>query len=237
MENVTLTVRVGATLDTLQPIQINDDANPARILTDNFDGWVMVRVRNHPNTPYSDYFTNNNDLFCIQISGRFLQPFILDDLAFGNQFEQPLRLPWCSSALIKFAQWYDPGLSTNINVPRPYAFSPLIITMNQIRINTDPEWTSQIVEDVTMLSKDIKTRDDRRAFFKSPENRKAFRVASDQVWHMQFSNPYLDFTSGKIKLPGFEVDALKYWDGQPLRFYTQTSDQVLFIIELDLKRL
>ena len=243
MKDLTLTVRVGTSLDAMEPVTVNDDANPVRILTDSFDGWILPRVLDHPGAPSSHYFAGNDDRFCIQISGRFLQQCTVDDLEFGNEFEQPLQLPWGASVLIKFAKWYDPGLSTNVNVARPYAFSPLILTMNKIRIESKEgpvEWASpngQIIEeDVTVLSKDIKTPDDRRVFFKSPQGRKAVDITSDQVWHMQFSNPFLNFNSGKIKIPGMEVDVLKYWDGQPLRFYARTPTQTLFIVEFDLRR-
>ena len=238
-----LTIRVGATLDSLQPIQVNDDANPARIQTSSFDGWITVRIRDHPGAPSSNYFNNNDDLFCIQISGRFLQPCTADEIEFGNQFEQPLQLPWGSSILIKFAEWYDPGLSTNLYSPKPYAFSPLIVTMNQIHVESTKgavQWASPdgqtVNENITVLSGSLKTPEDRREFFKSSHNRKVVNVTSDQVWHMQFSNPYLNFNNCTIKIPGFEVDMLKYWDGQPLRFYARTSTQVLFIIEIDLKQ-
>ncbi|KAI8137850.1 hypothetical protein BJV82DRAFT_633478 [Fennellomyces sp. T-0311] len=243
MKNLTLTVRVGASLDTMQPVMVNDDANPVRILTDSFDGWIMPRVRDHLGAPSSNYFDGSDDMFCIQVSGRFLQPCTVYDLEFGNEFEQPLQLPWGTSVLIKFAQWYDPGLSTNVNAPKPYAFSPLIVTMNRLHVESSkgpvlwPSPNGEIIdEDITILSKEVKTLNERRAFFKRAQSRKAVNVTADQVWHMQFSNPFLNFSSGKIKIPAMEVDVLKYWEGQPLRFFARTPTQILFIVEFDLRR-
>ncbi|KAI9499467.1 hypothetical protein BDB00DRAFT_782980 [Zychaea mexicana] len=234
MSNLDLTVRIGASLDTLKPITINDDAHPGRIQTDKFDGYITARIRDYPDAPHSKYFDdeNNTDLFCIQICGRFLleQPCITaDDIQFGNQFERPLQLPFGSSLLLKFAQWWDPGLQANLKDPKPYAFSPLIITMNQIQ---------SVQENITALSMDLKTPEDRRAFFKYPQNRKAVDVGPNQVWNMQFSNPYIDFNKCTVKVPGFEMDVLKYWDGQPLRYYAKisTTEEVIFIIEFDLRR-
>ncbi|KAI9275442.1 hypothetical protein BDA99DRAFT_601077 [Phascolomyces articulosus] len=250
--NLSLTVRVGGSLDSLVPIQVNDDAHPGRIQTDKFDGYITVRIRDHPTLP-SHYFDNNNDLFCIQISGRFLLPHCtINDIQFGNQFERPLHLPMGSSLLLKFATFWDPGLEADLYTPQPYAFSPLIITMNQIKVeeqeNNDPKkdkenfWSSPqgepIQEDITTLSMDLKTPEDRRAFYKYPQNRKAVDLTPNQIWHMQFSNPYINFNKCTIRVPGFEMDVLKYWDGQPLRYYCKTlSDEVLFIIEFDLRRL
>lgn len=37
-------------------------------------------------------------------------------------------------------------------------------------------------------------------------------------------------------MPGFEVDVLKYWDGQPLRYFAKTRDDstVYFVVEFEL---
>lgn len=38
------------------------------------------------------------------ISGRFLVPQSADDILFGNTFDRPLKLPWGTSAILKFMQ-------------------------------------------------------------------------------------------------------------------------------------
>ena len=40
------------------------------------------------------------DLF----QGRFLVPTSADDILFGNTFDRPLKLPWGTSAILKFMQ-------------------------------------------------------------------------------------------------------------------------------------
>ncbi len=39
------------------------------------------------------------------ISGRFLVPQSGDDILFGNTFDRPLKLPWGTSAILKFMQY------------------------------------------------------------------------------------------------------------------------------------
>lgn len=196
-----LTVRVGSSIDTLKPISVNDDAHPTRIQTDAFDGFVAVRVRNHP-AKSSAYFKHSDDTFCIQVVGRFLKPCTADDIVYGNQFERPLRLPTGSSIAIKFAQWFDPGLESDLYAPKPRAFSPLIVTMNKLKVQQLPsdqavQWPSShgepVDEDVTALSMDLKRPKDRRSFFSVAQNRKTVDISEYQVWSMEFSNPYLDF--------------------------------------------
>jgi hypothetical protein len=36
------------------------------------------------------------------VIGRFLKPYSADDILFGNTFDKPLKLPWGSSAALKF---------------------------------------------------------------------------------------------------------------------------------------
>lgn len=38
------------------------------------------------------------------LKGRFLVPISADDILFGNTFDKPLKLPWGTSAILKFMQ-------------------------------------------------------------------------------------------------------------------------------------
>jgi hypothetical protein len=40
----------------------------------------------------------------MRLTGRFLRPICADDVLFGNTFDRPLKLPWGSSAALKFMQ-------------------------------------------------------------------------------------------------------------------------------------
>ncbi|KAF8985559.1 hypothetical protein BGZ46_003565 [Entomortierella lignicola] len=150
-----LRVSAGPSADPkdLKVITVNDDANPMLIESDEFIGQIVVRLRNLDKAfgyaegqkadglktmPDSPWFTapgGDNNLSSVQISGRFKREWKGSDIVFGNQFEKPLRLPPFSSIALKFIQFIDPGLEADIYGDRPWAFSPLIATMNTVNVS------------------------------------------------------------------------------------------------------
>ena len=49
----------------------------------------------------------------------------------------------------------------------------------------------------------------------------------DKTYGMDLYNPYIDFTNLALRLPGFHLPIVRYWDGQGLR-YVADSPQHLF---------
>jgi hypothetical protein len=256
MSQYDLTVRVGSSLDTLQVIDINNDANPYLIDSNTFKGAIIVRVKGR-GSHASAYFEDCQDSFCITVSGQFKHAnSTADTIVFGNQFDAPLRLPTGTSIAVKFAKWFDPGLEADLFSERPFAFSPLVVTMNRLCVSTQQPKLSfaPIKEDVTLIHPDITTEKERRTFFTVPKNRVQMAITPDQVWSMDFCNPYLDFEKVNksllfllfiylfiikqctVRIPGFEVNILRYWDGQPARFIAKSKDDgaVFFIVEFNL---
>ncbi|KAH7101492.1 DUF1769-domain-containing protein [Auriculariales sp. MPI-PUGE-AT-0066] len=70
-----------------------------------------------------------NVTWSVQIQGRFTDPVSADDVLFGNTFERPLKLPWGSSAALKFMNFIDPTLEHDLGGAKPWALSPLVSTM------------------------------------------------------------------------------------------------------------
>ncbi|KAF9432129.1 hypothetical protein BGZ76_011231 [Entomortierella beljakovae] len=148
-----LRVSAGPSADDLKPVNVNDDANPMFIESKEFVGQLVVRIRGLDKAfgyaeaqeedglktfPDSAWFTRpggNNNLSSVQISGRFKNEWEGSEVVFGNQFEKPLRLPPFSSIALKFIQFIDPGLKADIYCDRPWAFSPLIATMNTVNVS------------------------------------------------------------------------------------------------------
>ncbi|KAG0342656.1 hypothetical protein BG000_002863 [Podila horticola] len=274
----------------LKPIAPNDDAHPLWIDSDEFVGQVVVRIKGLDKTfgykegtqqdnikamPDSPWFHKpgaDSHLSSIQILGRFKKAWAGDQIVFGNQFEQPLRLPPFSSIALKFVQFIDPGLQADIYGDKPWAFSPLIATMNTVNISewkADsaahtiereqnhnrgelPPWPSSegdhIPEDTSLLlkskentgttAKDLgkevldiaptasvsMTTAKRRSYFSKVANLEKFTYEPDHVYGFDFFNPYLDFASFTLKVPGFSVDITRYWDGQPLTYIIKSKD-------------
>ncbi|KAF9393620.1 hypothetical protein CPC16_001545 [Podila verticillata] len=293
-----LRVSVGPSAEPkdLKPIAPNDDAHPLWIESDEFVGQVVVRIKGlnktfgyeegtkqdnikpMPDSPWFNKPGADSNLSSVQIQGRFKRAWTGDQIVFGNQFEQPLRLPPFSSIALKFVQFIDPGLQADIYGDKPWAFSPLIATMNTVNVsewkadsaahNSEgeqihnrgdlPPWPSSegdhIPEDTSLLSKakentGTSAKDNgnealdlastapvsmstskRRSYFSKVANLEKHVYEPDQVYGFDFFNPYLDFSSITLKIPGFSVDITRYWDGQPLTYIIKAKDNsVVFL--------
>ncbi|KAH8556377.1 hypothetical protein BGW37DRAFT_448052 [Umbelopsis sp. PMI_123] len=244
--NARLQVRAGTSIETLQKIVINDDANPFELNSDAFNGRGVVRVRDYTGVnkaaaQSSQYFDAYSDMFSIQVQGRFLIPATADDIVFGNAFDTPLRLPPGSSIALRFAKWFDPAIELDLYADKPKAFSPLVVTMNTLKVqvspNTLPPWPSssgeRIDEDPSIFNIEAGQR---RKVLCDSGKRKNFKIKPDMVFTMDFYNGYLNFDKCAIQIPGFEIQVLKYWDGQPLRYIAKMRDDsaTFFIIEFTL---
>ncbi|KAK3843461.1 MAG: hypothetical protein J3R72DRAFT_440888 [Linnemannia gamsii] len=149
-----LRVSAGPSADPkdLKVLPVNDDANPTTIESDEFIGQIVVRIKGldkafgykegqeqdslglFPESPWFSLPGGDSNLSSVQISGRFKREWPGEQVVFGNQFEKPLRLPPLSSIALKFIQFIDPGLKADIYCDRPWAFSPLIATMNTVNV-------------------------------------------------------------------------------------------------------
>jgi len=95
--------------------------------------------------------------------------------------------------------------------------------MNAIRLTIDnspslPPWSSpngeHITESIPLLDQPLSSPSARRSYFSNKENREQLKITEDQVWDLDFFNAYIDFDKFAVKLPGFEIGVMKYWDGQ-----------------------
>lgn len=126
-----LRVLAGPNANDLTPIShLVNTYQTHRILSDRFDGEVCVHVKGFVgedgqplDSPYfsggKDKATNGNDkgkgkgerkgvTWSIQVKGRFPKEISSDDVLFGNTFDRPLKLPWGSSAALKFMKFVFP---------------------------------------------------------------------------------------------------------------------------------
>ena len=71
-----------------------------------------------------------------------------------------------------------------------------------------------ITESIPLLDQLPSSPSARRSYFSNKENREQLKITEDQVWDLDFFNAYVDFDKFAVKLPGFEIGVMKYWDGQ-----------------------
>ncbi|KAI1079004.1 DUF1769-domain-containing protein [Whalleya microplaca] len=153
------------------------------------------------------------------------------DLQFGNDFDHPIRdrlPPGFSYAMSIVKWWIDPGLDGDAYADRPYLYGPALSSFNAIHVGPgehDPEKGGLYFEE----GGDEGGLEDRRTIG-APDTAKqrmkwALSADSKDKWVFQygktycvdFFNPYLDFNEFSLRLPGFTLPIIKYWDGQSLR--------------------
>ncbi|KAJ2911526.1 hypothetical protein MD484_g8890, partial [Candolleomyces efflorescens] len=226
-------VLAGPNPSALSPIPVNNgEAYP--IASELFEGKVVVYIKGLAPTSSPDgaslldatgYFSHSeraSTTWSIQVQGCFLKPFSADNILFGNTFDRPLKLPWGTSAVLKFMNYIDPTLEHDLQSTRkPWALSPLIATMPYFaHRRRDPTLVKQIefpmkkplVDDTSELhlsytsssgdtnlsdSSLDKLRDlpsSRRSFFSKPEHRRLVTFGPDDSITTDFCYGFLSFT-------------------------------------------
>ncbi|PLW15361.1 hypothetical protein PCANC_00377 [Puccinia coronata f. sp. avenae] len=235
-------VLAGPSAEELSPVNVNaDKTDPFRIHTDLFQGALTVRIKNFlgadgrlsPDTE-NNYFKEWSQMTCsIQIQGRFLQPTTADDCMWGNSFDRPIRdrLPYGTSVALKAMSYIDPSLEHDIYSDKPWAWSPLLATMNHVQtgeLESDdaplPDWEgTRPVEDCTSIVGNLATitsKRERRRFLSSAENRQALVLGPRDFINVEFVNGFVDYSTLRLQIPivklSFRLD--KLWDGQPIRY-------------------
>ncbi|KAI8896440.1 hypothetical protein BC833DRAFT_528278 [Globomyces pollinis-pini] len=82
----------------------------------------------------------------------------------------------------------------------------------------------------------ITTYEKRKKFFSNIAKRKQVEFSPDYVYCMDFYDAYLDFNTASVKLPGFSLNILGYFDGQQLRYACKTRDRsaTFFVVQFEL---
>lgn len=155
------------------------------------------------------------------------------DLQFGNDFDHPIRdrLPPGFSYAMRIVKWWiDPGLDGDPYADSPYLFGPALSSFNAIHVGpaTFDEAKGGLLVDEGATSEDDKMwRDEDVGAPKDAKARMKWALQEeskkDWVWEygrtyaVDFFNAYLDFSEFALRLPGYSVPIMKYWDGQGLR--------------------
>jgi len=263
----TVEVKVGTSLADLRPIQVNGEGVPETLDSPEFTGRIAVRIANFNGVtpdgsaplPQSPYFGKTQRLCSIQVQGRFKRDWTADDIMFGNEFDNKLRIPKLAGAALKFIQaTIDPSLEADLHCDKPWARSPLIATMNTCNAqnSTDgseitfdkplslPPWPSpngEHLEENTMLGipqRSEMTVNERRKHLSKANTRKEVIVHPYQVWGFDFYNPILDFAEFKIRMSAIKlsINMIKYSNGEPLRYACKSRDHkvTFFLVQFTL---
>lgn len=153
------------------------------------------------------------------------------DLQFGNDFDHPIRdklPPGFSYAMNIVKWWIDPGLDGDAYADTPYLYGPALSSFNTVHVGAgtvDHEkgglWFEEGGDDAGREARDDlgapATSKERMKWALRKENKERWVFEHGRTYCVDFFNPYLDFSDFSLRLPGFTLPIMKYWDGQPLR--------------------
>lgn len=154
-----------------------------------------------------------------------------EDLHFGNDFDHPIRdrlPPGFNYAMNIVKWWIDPGLEGDAYADKPYLYGPALSSFNTIHIGSgevSPEKGGLSFEeggdqDGLKERKEVGMpggAKERMQWALKAANKSRWAFQYDKTYCLDFFNPYLDFNEFSLRLPGFTLPIMKYWDGQGLR--------------------
>lgn len=169
------------------------------------------------------------------------------NLQFGNDFDHPIRdklPPGFSYAMNIVKWWIDPGLEGDAYADMPYLYGPALSSFNTVHVGSgalDPEkgglWFEEGGDDDGLKAREAlgvpTAAKDRMKWALREENKEKWVFEYGKTYCVDFFNPYLDFSDFSLRLPGFTLPIMKYWDGQPLRYVLRnraTDDTYLVIL-------
>ncbi|KAI1338396.1 hypothetical protein F5Y15DRAFT_387035 [Xylariaceae sp. FL0016] len=166
------------------------------------------------------------------------------DLQFGNDFDHPIRdrlPPGFSYAMSIVKWWIDPGLDGDPYADMPYLYGPGLSSFNAIH-NGPGEYDAKkgglhfeeggdeaglAARRATGAPDDAKGRK-KWALGKAAKD--GWEYEYGHTYCVDFFNPYLDFSDFALKLPGFTLPIMKYWDGQSLRAKPKRSHTLRYVL-------
>ncbi|GKT92325.1 F-box domain containing protein [Colletotrichum tofieldiae] len=201
--------------------------------------------RNSPSTsPYfsTEPHTTNNDQYSISFRFTPKKPtdassssagegISAEDLHFGNDFDHPIRdrlPPGFNTALNIVKWWIDPGLDGDAYADVPHLYGPALSSFNTIHVGTgvyDQEkgglWFEEGGDEAGLAAREKigapATAKERMKWALRKDSKEHWIFEYGKTYGMDFFNPYLDFANLALRLPGFQLAIMKYWDGQGLR--------------------
>ncbi|KAK3317805.1 hypothetical protein B0T19DRAFT_405469 [Cercophora scortea] len=153
------------------------------------------------------------------------------DLQFGNDFDHPIRTrlpPGFGTAMNIVKWWIDPGLEGDAYADEPYLYGPALSSFNAIHAGPGEHddakgglWFAEGGDEEGMAVREqVGAPADAKARMKwalKGDSKDRWVWEYGRTYGVDFYNPYVDFGEFALRLPGFHLPIIKYWDGQALR--------------------
>lgn len=257
--NYILQVTAGSEYDTrahhIVPV---NSPKTVSIHTEHMSIDLNVRVQNYRGLPKqspgtSPYFdlplhAKNDDQYSIAFRFTPKSNISGDDLVFGNDFDHPIRdrLPPGFNTAFRIVKWViDPGLDGDVYADKPYLYGPTASSVNILHVGGEGN-KAGYEEDIGLVfeeggdeegmeirtAKGVPDTDAaRKKHFLNEERRKDWDWEEGKTYGCDFYNPYLDFNEFALRLPGFTLPIMKYWDGQGLRKEQKRSHTLRYVLK------
>ncbi|KAI0595529.1 hypothetical protein F4775DRAFT_568697 [Biscogniauxia sp. FL1348] len=154
------------------------------------------------------------------------------DLQFGNDFDHPIRdrlPPGFRYAMNIVKWWIDPGLEGDAYADRPYLYGPALSSFNVVHAGQGGgvdaakgglHFEEGGDEEGILWRRDVAGAPDgakeRKTWALKGAGKDRWVFEYGRTYCADFFNPYLDFKEFALRLPGFTLPIMKYWDGQSL---------------------
>lgn len=218
-----LKVTAGPNYESQQPVAVNSE-EAITLSNEHLTASLRVRIQNYrglpegsPKTsPYFETEKHKHDLYSLAFTFTPKADIPGHDLVFGNDFDHPIRdkLPPGFNQAFKIATWFiDPGLYGDVYAEEPYLYSPLLSSMNVLRIGPKDDKEQERVEekraneelvvfeegadgDGEAVREELglpATGPARQKHFLTEANLNEFVFEKGREYSNDFFNPYLDF--------------------------------------------
>ncbi|KAK0712835.1 hypothetical protein B0T26DRAFT_648935 [Lasiosphaeria miniovina] len=166
------------------------------------------------------------------------------DLQFGNDFDHPIRdrlPPGFGTAMNIVRWWIDPGLEGDAYADEPYLYGPALSSFNAVHWGAGEVdaakgglWFGEGGSESGLAARrDTGAPDDAKARMKwalKPDSKRRWVWRYGDTYALDFFNPYVDFNEFALRLPGFHLPIIRYWDGQSLRSQPKRSHQLRYVL-------
>ncbi|KAL2186411.1 DUF1769-domain-containing protein [Thermothelomyces heterothallicus CBS 203.75] len=168
------------------------------------------------------------------------------DLQFGNDLDHPIRdrlPPGFGTAMNIVKWWIDPGLEGDPYADAPYLYGPALSSFNVVCVGEGEQdeargglWFEEGGDEAgAEWRRRIGAPEDAKQRMKwalKAENKEKWTWEYGRTYGVDFFNPYIDFNDFALRLPGFNLPIIKYWDGQGLRYVlrNRTTGQVYLVV-------
>ncbi|KAI8815370.1 hypothetical protein BJ742DRAFT_864592 [Cladochytrium replicatum] len=141
-----------------------------------------------------------------------------------------------SGSPVKSSNLSSPTVSDVAAVAGPWAFHSSMIPEQTSLLFPKSSENEVVVESRENQKKGkssippLTTYEKRKRYFSDVKLRQSVEIKKDYVYCTDFYDAYFDFNTISINLPGFALNARKYFDGQPLRFSAKSKDGEVFFL-------